>query len=174
MPSSQHVVSGRSFNSLGLSFLICTGDQQQYVLLTAVRRTEKACVYKAPGTALAARRTWWVGLLLVKELRLYPGLQASVRAPCQGLPPSGSPGKGGVGRRKGRARTENERRKRKGKREEEEGSVQTGPGAPSMLTHLPGAPCHGSMWGLASEIPRVQEQPQGFHLNHLSPFQRHC
>lgn len=78
------------------------------------------------------------------------------------LPPEALKKEGWGEGKEGRARrTENERRKRKG--EEEEGSVQTRPSVPSMLAHLPGAPCHTSMWGLASEIPKVQEQPQGFH-----------
>lgn len=88
------------------------------------------------------------------------------------LPPEALEKEGWGEGKEGRARrTEKERRKRKGKGEEEEGSVETGPGAPSMLAHLPGAPCHTSMWGLASEIPKIQEQPQGFHFN---PLQGHC
>lgn len=35
---------------------------------------------KAPAQGLLPVDTW-VGLLLAKELRLYPGLQANVRAP---------------------------------------------------------------------------------------------
>lgn len=72
--------------------------------------------------------------------------------------------RGGEEEREGEQEGQRMREERERGGGKEEDSVGTQAGVPSTLTAgLPGAPRHTSMWGLASEMPKTQEQPQDLH-----------
>lgn len=110
-------------------------------------------VYEAPAQCVLPVGTRWAGLLLAKELRLYPGLRANVRVPrplARVCLPLGS-------------LVEKERREREGRR------AQEGPGLVLPPRWLPAwGPIHASMQAWLLESTRSKSSP-GFPLKSGCP-----